>query len=183
MIGLLPLLCLIHKPHSCHNTKQLQLHCKSTRLLWLIIPYITVSNQNGCQRLWGWQSIDVASKAAGSQSCRVLVWLGTEPWRVTDRLWPRPSLPPPYSPFLQQIPLVYLLHSLVNSNSQLMLDKKNPILQVTWIWCIEASQVLSVSSAMNLVLFCFFNSLPCALTVQGSEVCDRVIENDQSRFL
>lgn len=133
-----------------------------------------MSNQNGCQRLWGWQSIDVASKAAGSQSCRVLVWLGTEPWRVTDRPWPRPSLPPPYSPFLQQIPLVYLLHSLVNIKSQLMLVKKSCsyYLQITWIWCIEASQGLSVSSAMNLVLSCFFNSLPCALTVQGSEVND-----------
>lgn len=132
MIWLLPFLCLIHKPHSCHNTKQLQSHCKSTRLLWLIIPYITVSNQNGCQRLWGWQSIDVASKAAGSQSCRVLVWLATEPWRVTDRPWPRPSLPPPYSPFFQQIPLVYLLHSLVSSDSQLM-PNENKFYSVNYV--------------------------------------------------
>lgn len=68
----------------------------------------------------GWRSTDAASQAAGcSVLQRVLVWLGTEAWRVTDRPWPRPSLPPPPPPlFFHRISLVYLLHSFTNSKSQ-----------------------------------------------------------------
>lgn len=69
------------------------------------------------------------SKAAGSRSCRVLVWLGIEAWRVTDRPWPRLSLPPP---FLHQMTPVYLLDLLARF-------RKHPIvkqhLTYEWTWC------------------------------------------------
>lgn len=44
----------------------------------LIIPYIRVSKQNGCGRLWGSRIITAACKAAVSGSQTASVWLDAQ---------------------------------------------------------------------------------------------------------
>lgn len=124
----------------------------------LIMTYITVSNQNGCPRLWGWQSIDVASKAAGSQSCRDVGLACTEPWRVTDRLWPRTSLPPPYSPTLPP-DLLCLLHLLTRSHSSLMLYKIFFFYKSTAFDLLKHNRKVSSKAKSCLSLFLLLPSL------------------------
>lgn len=82
-------------------------------------------------------------------SRRVLVWLGTEPWKVTDRPWWMPSLPPLYS-------LILPPHLSLQNVQQLLLYKTSILLTASdalkadWVWVVH----------LHLILFFFVSLTP-----------------------